>query len=192
MSKGLPRSLKKLYDNVLSGGGAPMAGTSKHQATYVRKETINFTDAVLAAEDATGVIGHANVKIFDFPEGHILFLGAVINLVVTKDSAGINDDWDGNVGLGTAAEDGTAAPLDGTMQDLIPDTDTPQAVSGSSTFSAESTATESGVFFDGTATALEAFLNVLIDDTDHDIDGTPANLILNGSITLIYVNLGDN
>lgn len=192
MSKGLPRSLKKLYQTATDQGGVPAAGSVNAGSGYIRKEVIAFRDLVLPGQDATGVIGHANVKIFDFPVGHILFLGAVMDLAVTKDSAGIIDTWDGNIGLGTAAEDGTAAPLDGTFQDLIPDTDSPQAVAGATTFKAESTATESGVFHDGSVTPKEAHLNVLIDDTDHDIDGTPANMIINGTITICYVNLGDN
>ena len=40
---------------------------------------------------------------------HLLFLGAVTNLVVKKSSAGVNDNWDGDVGLGTVtANNGNA------------------------------------------------------------------------------------
>ncbi len=44
---------------------------------------------------------------------------------------------------------------------------------------------------DGTGTANDVYLNFLIDDTDHNVAGTACNLIVNGTVTLHWVNLGD-
>lgn len=45
--------------------------------------------------------------------------------------------------------------------------------------------------FDGTTTAADVYLNFLVDDADHDVTSTPANLVVSGTVTLHWVNLGD-
>jgi hypothetical protein len=141
--------------------------------------------------DEAGVVAYGSSKIRDLPEGVILFLGAVSDLDITKSSAGVNDDWDGDFALGTAAASNNAT-LSSTEQDLIPTTATPQASSGATTADGASTSTESGVVFDGSATAKDVYLNFLVDDADHDVTTTACNLIVNGYIDLTYILLGDN
>ena len=94
------------------------------------------------------------------------------------------------MGLGTvtATSDATLAT---TEQNLIPTTATPQASASATTANAQSTATESGAIFDGTTTPVDVYLNLLVDDADHDVTGTATNIIVNGTITLYYANLGD-
>jgi hypothetical protein len=62
------------------------------------------------------------------------------------------------------------------------------AVAGATTAKGVSTAAAT---LDGTDTAVDLFLNFLVDDTDHDVTTTPANLIVSGTITLHWINLGD-
>lgn len=190
MSKGLPRSLKNFYNKVGDSGGAAGGATSKLLG-HVRKEVIHLDNVTVALTDVAVTVAYLGQKIFDMPEGHILFLGASADLAVTKDAAGVNDDWDGDFSLGTVTA-GADATLTGTEADLIPSTPTPQAVSGATTAKGQSTATESGAIFDGSATPMDVFLNVLVDDADQDVTTTPTNLIFNGTITLVYANLGDN
>jgi hypothetical protein len=38
---------------------------------------------------------------------------------------------------------------------------------------------------------VDVFLNILVDDADHDITGTAANIEATGTITLYWINLGD-
>jgi len=121
----------------------------------------------------------------------ILFQGAVMDLDVTKSSTGVDDDWAGDVGFGTAAA-GVNEALAGTEQNLVPTTSTPHASSGATTADGESTTTETGVIFDGTDTAIDAFINFLVDEYDHDVRTTPCNLILNGTVRLSWTFLGDN
>ena len=193
MGKGLPRSLKKLYQESTDKGGTPAAGTKAAGSGYFRKEVISFDNVLVPLVDNAGVVAHAGLKIYDMPAGHVIYMGAVMDLVVTKDHAtGVSDTWAGDVGLGSVTEDGTVGPLDGNFIDLIPNTATPPAVSGSAAFKAESTATESGTHFDGSATPMDVFFNVLVDDGDHDVTTNPTNLILNGTITLLFANMGDN
>lgn len=194
MSKGLQRSLRKtIYGSPNTQGTA--AGTGVVATNYggqaIQRTVIKLTDAAVTLADEAGVVAYGGLKIFDFPAGLILFLGAVADLALTKSSAGVNDNWDGDVGLGTVTASNNAT-LASTEQNLIPTTSTPQAASGATTADCKSTSTESGAVLDGTSTAVDAFLNLLVDDADHNVAGTACNLIVNGMITLTWINLGDN
>lgn len=194
MAKGLRRSLRNsIYGAPSTQGSA--AGTGVVATNYgtqaIQRTVIKLTDAAVALADEAGVVAYGGLKIFDFPAGLIVFLGAVADLALTKSSAGVNANWDGNVGLGTVTASNNAT-LSSTEQNLIPTTSTPQAVSGATTADCKSTSTESGAILDGTSTAVDVFLNLLVDDADHDVTGTACNLIVNGTITLTWINLGDN
>lgn len=170
-----------------SGNGVVL--TSETPGT--QKLVLTLTDVEIPLVDEAGVVAYGGLKIADLPEGAITFLGATADLAMTKSSAGVNDTWDGDFGLGTTTA-GNDATLATTEQDLIPTTATPQAVAGATTAKGQSTATEVGAVFDGTTTAIDVFLNFLVDDADHDVGGTPCNLIANGTITIVYAHLGDH
>ncbi len=157
----------------------------------VHHAIVQLTDAVVPMVDNAGVVAYGSLKLLDLPAGNILFLGAVADLALTKSSAGVNLDWDGDIGLGSAAANNGAA-LATTEQDYCPTTATPQAVAGATTGDMKSTSTESCKVLDGTATAKDVFLNILVDDTDHDVTTTPCNIIVNGTVKFTYINLGDN
>lgn len=194
MSKGLKRSLRAtVYGAANSQGSA--AGTGVRATQYggqaIQRTVIKLTNAAVTLADEAGVVAYGGLKIYDFPAGLILFLGAVADLALTKSSAGVNADWDGDVGLGTVTASNNAT-LSSTEQNLIPSTATPQAASGATTADCKSTTTESGTVLDGTSTPVDVFLNLLVDDADHNVTGTACNLIVNGTITLTWINLGDN
>ena len=109
---------------------------------------------------------------------------------LTKSSAGVNDDWDGDVALGTVTATNDAT-LQTTEANIVPSTATPQASSGATTANAQSTTTEVPLIIDGTTTAGDVFLNFLVDDADHDVTTTACNLICNGTVKLTWINLGD-
>lgn len=152
---------------------------------------LTFVNTPVPLVDEAGVVAYGGLKVYDFPIGRILWLGAVADLALTKSSTGVNANWDGDVGLGTVTATNDNA-LATTEQNLIPTTATPQAVAGATTADCQSTATESGTIHDGSSTAIDAFLNLLVDDADHDVTTTPCNLIVNGTITMSWANLGDN
>lgn len=184
-NKTLSASLKS------SAGVGAVAGTGVTVAEYgdgnLHKTVFTFADVAIALTDEAGVIAYGGLKFYDFPEGLILVLAAVADLDLTKSSAGVNDDWDGDFGLGTATA-GNDADLTSTEQDILPKTATPQAAAGATTANGQNAAV---AFLDGTTTAKDAFVNFIVDDADHDVTSTPCNLILNGTITLIWVNGGD-
>lgn len=192
MSKGLRRSLKKLYGTPTAAGAGAGSGNQASQigTAAMQKTVLKFTNQAIPLTDEAGVVAYGGLKIFDFPEGAILFQGAVADLALTKSSAGVNADWDGDFGLGTVTASNNAT-LSSTEQDLIPTTATPQAVAGATTAKGKSTATESGQILDGTSTPKDVFLNFLVDDADHNVAGTACNLIVNGTVTLFWANLGD-
>lgn len=191
--KGLRRSLKKTVYGAASqfGGRAGTGVTAQHLgAQNVQKTVLTLKDVAVPMVDEAGVVAYGGLKIYDLPEGAILFLGAVANLALTKSSAGVNADWDGDFGLGTVTASNNAT-LSSTEQDLIPTTSTPQAASGATTAKGKSTSTEGAKILDGTGTAKDVFLNILVDDADHDVTGAACNIIVNGTITLFWTNLGD-
>lgn len=173
-----------------SGAGAA-AGTgvaAQEQGNGVVHRTIlTLTNVAVTLADNAGVVAYGGLKVYDFPAGSIMVLGAVADLDVTKSSAGVNADWDGDFGIGTVTASNNNS-LSSTEQNILPTTATPQASAGATTANGLNTA---AAFLDGTGTAADAYLNVLVDDADHDVTGTACNLIFNGTITLTWVNLGD-
>lgn len=181
-----------LRDAKTTSGVGAAAGTGVTATEYgtgaLHKTVLTLVNTPIVLADNAGVVAYGGLKIYDFPEGAINVLGATANLAMTKSSAGVNADWDGDFGLGTVTANNTNA-LATTEQNLIPTTATPQAVSGATT--AKGQATSAGQIFDGTGTAIDAFLNFLVDDADHDVTGTACNLIANGTVTILWANLGD-
>lgn len=176
---------------VVPGAAAGTGVVAAEDRKAVNRTILTITDLTVAAIDEAGVTAYLSQKIYDFPEGAVLILGATVNLAITKSSAGVNADWDGDIGLGSVAANNDATPLATTEQNIVPNTATPQAVAGVvASAHAQSTATENAVI-DGTATAVDVYLNLLIDDADQDVTTTPCNMIFNGTITLTWVNLGD-
>lgn len=177
------------FEGVNPSGATP-AGTGvailTNGAGY-NKTVLKLTNTPLPLIDTAGVVARCALKVLDMPAGLIHIAGAVVNLALTKSAAGVNADWDGDVSLGSAAAAGDAT-LTSTEANIVPSTATPQAVTGATTAKAVSTA---GVMLDGTATSVDVYLNVLVDDADQDVTGTPTNLIANGEITIVWANLGD-
>lgn len=195
-AKGFSKALRPLY-KWLSGGNtngsipviAGLTVTNEGAGEY-RRTVLKFTNVAIPMIDQAGVIAYKGTKVYDLPEGAILFLGASANLALTKSSTGIIATWNGDFSLGSVIASNNAT-LTSTEADLIPSTSTPAAVAGVSSAKGLSTTTEAAKVFNGSVTATDVYLNFLVDDTDHDVTTTPANLILNGTVTLSWVNLGD-
>lgn len=194
--RGFSRALKNLYDYLDGKGelGAIPAVTGlsvdEQGVGPLRRTVLRFKDVSFALTDAAGVVAYSGKKVYDFPEGAVLFLGAEADLALTKSSAGVNADWDGDFSVGTATASNNNT-LSSTEANLIPSTATPQATDGATTAKGVSTSTEAAKILDGTSAALDAYLNFLVDDADHDVTGTPCNLVVNGTLTLLWINTGD-
>jgi sucrose-6-phosphate hydrolase SacC (GH32 family) len=172
-------------------GGSTAAGTGVTVATVgagaFNRETFTFVNTPVTLADAAGAIAYGGLNFADLPAGAIVVMGATANLAVTKSAAGVNADWDGDFSIGTVTASNNAS-LATTEANIIASTATPQAAAGATTAKGRSTA---AVYLDGTSTAVELFLNFLVDDADHDVTTTATNLILNGTVTVLWANLGD-
>lgn len=155
---------------------------------YLHKTDFTFTALPLTLADVT--VG-AGVKIYDFPEGTIHIIGAYGSVAETTTSAlastlnaGVTYNW----GIGTTTQaNGTLAT---TEQDILPTTNgTASAtinVAGPASVGARVAA---GAYFDGTATAKDAYFNVGI-ATATDIDGD-ATVTFTGTASIIWGFYGD-
>jgi hypothetical protein len=152
----------------------------------VRKTVLTLTATPITMRDTQQGGG---VKIYDFPEGRILLLGSAGSIAVTTTSAilttlngGVTCNW--GVGSTTQANPTVAT----TEQDLLQ----VAAFTSSATINvAGATSNGKGVLtaFDGTGTALDAFLNLAVAGaTDIDADAT---VTVTGVITLNWISLGD-
>lgn len=170
------------------------------EAGYGRRRTttVRFSNAEYSLVDDAGNGGVLAFKIYDFPEGVIIFEGAVIDVTQTRvavdgDTAGLSTTFDGDVGLGTTV--GVSPTLATTEQDFVPTTSVTQAVGGVARALAASTtvsgATGAPRLIDGSATAVDMYLNFLIDDADQDATGHPVNIRLDGYVTFNWTLIGD-
>lgn len=176
-------------DSVTVGAaaGTGVASSETAQSSIVRKTVLNFTAVDVPLADEASTVAYGGLKIYDFPIGLICVLGATASLAVTKSSAGVNADWDGDFAIGsvTASNNGTLTSTEATV---IPSTATPQAVSGATT----AVGVSSGItYLDGHTAAADLFINFLVDDADHDVTGAACNLILNGTVTIFWIPMGD-
>lgn len=176
------------------GGTGAAAGTgvvaTENGVGRIHTTTLTLTNTPVVLVDEAGVVAYGGLKVYDLPEGAIQFLGAVTDLDLTLSAAGVNADWDGDVGLGTVTASNNNS-LASTEQNILPTTATPQAVASATTANGQSTITEAGIVINGTTTAGDVYLNLLVDDADHDVTSTPTNILCNGTIKLVWVQLGD-
>ena len=183
--------LDELSDASSTAGAVAGTGVScvEDGVGFIHKTVLTFTNAAVALTDQADTVAYGGLKVYDLPAGAILMLGAVADLDVTKSSAGVNANWDGDFAVGTVTASNNST-LATTEQNIIPTTATPQAVAGVTTANGQSTASEN-IVIDGTTTAADVYVNLLVDDADHNVAGTACNLSLNGTLTLHWINLGD-
>jgi len=152
----------------------------------IHKTVLTLTALPLTLRDTEQGLG---VKIYDFPEGRILFLGATGSVAETTTStltSSLNTGVTYNWGVGSTTQaNGTLAT---TEQNIVQTTNG----TASATVNVAGAASNGvGVLtpLDGTTTPLDAFFNVGIAGAD-DIDGN-ATTTYTGTVTITWMNLGD-
>lgn len=198
---GFDRALKRLYDvidgvlNPASDGDSYVGAIPSVTGLTVsedgfgpyRRTVLKFTNVAFTLTDVPSTVAYSGKKVYDFPLGNLLIFGAVADLVVTKSAAGVDLDAAGDFGVGTVTASNNAT-LSSTEQNIIPTTETLMAA-GSANAKGMNIAAIAPL--DGTATAIDLFLNFLVDDGDQDVTSTPTNLIVNGTLVVNWINLGD-
>lgn len=174
MTKGLTRSLSR----------GPALKQHMLKQTFVAK-------ALAFTVDGLSGVGFGTVVLGDFPEGNILFHGAIgyMSFAGPGGSADLDDNWEGDYGIGTTpAADGTLTNAD---VDLLPSTALAAATAEVSPRTRiPSTDALNGVILDNTDGSLEINLNVLVDDANIGADGIA--ITADGEFQILYTVLLDD
>lgn len=185
-SPGAYQELKRLID----GGpdGAASVGTvvaTEKGVCQMHHTRLNLTSMLITVGNTTGV-SFGGTKMYDFPEGRIFLMGSLLDLAApglsnAGNATPIDGDDNGDVAMGTTvAGDGT---LTGTDVDFCPST-------AYAMDTAVTAALAAAAQFDGTSTAIDVYLNMLIDDADVG-NGASDILEITGDVNLTWFNLGD-
>ena len=162
-------------------------------------KTILTLDAVAMASVDAGANGaQTTQQLYTFPEGHIVILGAHAVFPLGKiesqspGGTGYSDTADFSIGVGSATVV-AAVDLTTTEQDICAKADVDLAIV---TTNPESDAIESSINaavlpLDGSTTPVPVWLNTsTLDDGDH---GTAADaLVVSGTVTILWTNIGDD
>jgi len=166
------------------GLGATCVATET--GSVLHQTTLTLTALAQAVVNGTEYQG---TKIYDFPAGRIYVLGVTASLQQTTTSAidTTLNSATGAVSVGTATA--SATTLASTMVNLLPST----AFTSSTVINTAGTAVgatlAAAAFFDGTSTAIDAYLNSAFATTaDVDADAT---MTWSGNVTITWINLGD-
>lgn len=152
----------------------------------VHKTVLTLASTPVTVANTTGA-SFGGVKLYDLPEGRILVLGVTASLGFVWTGESIAAGGSGDYSLGTTIT--ADATLDGTDVDLLPSTAmTDPAVSGVAAATAGALAASAQ--FDGTGTAKDVNLNIIIDDADV-ADGDSDTVLASGTIVITWINLGD-
>lgn len=152
----------------------------------IHKTILTLASTPVTVANTTGA-SFGGVKLYDFPEGRIFVLGSVYSLGFVWTDEDIAADGSGDFSLGTTIT--ADATLNGTDVDLGPSTamtDPFVLGVGAATGSALAAAAQ----FDGTATAKDLNLNIIIDDADVE-DAASDVVLASGTVTVTWINLGD-
>jgi hypothetical protein len=153
-------------------------------AGAIQQTTLKFTDLVVTVANTTGA-SFGSQKIYDFPQGRIHLLGGRANLTLNWAGTDIAAAGSGDFSLGTTAT--ADATLGGTDVDLMASTALLDPfVLGIGTGKGNLVTSTA---FDGTATAIDMFLNIIIDDADVD-DADTDPVTIDGTITFSWINYG--
>ena len=187
--------IKDATEEILGVGVASVSTVTAYEYGDIAKRTVLECNALsVTISDDAAVAQYGGVKVYDFPDGMLLFKGAQVNGVLTAGVTGtIINNWDGDVSLGTATAT-TGATLTGTEADLMPSVAVSAGASDKlgvvDAVSVATALTESGArWMDGTATAKDMYLNFVIDD---DATHTAGTATFTGTIVFHWEMMGDN
>jgi hypothetical protein len=169
MTKGLARSL---------------ANAPKDQPS-VRRVSIPMRALAVAITDPGAAVGYGTAVIAGLPEGNILLLGAVANVMLSSASAGITATFTANFAVGTAAT--ADATLSGNEVNVIPSTATSAATAKVSPVTRGAQAT--AVMLDNTDSSLKLNMNITVPDASLSAN---SSISVDGVLHLAYVLLGDD
>ena len=152
---------------------------AKYQTTLV-----SFDNVIVPLADGPPGPAYGSKKIWDFPAGVIYATTAAYQVTITKSSIGVDDDWKGDIGMGSAPANGVDG-LTAIEHDWYPTEPTPQAVDGATSLTLGKV---NHNIIDAQITPTRIYMNLLVDLTDHDIISNPCNLIVNGFFFIAWLH----
>jgi hypothetical protein len=184
--------LLAVQDFLLNGAGATVTGTpngtgvalSGGQA-QIQQVTLTLTNVSVATTDHTTAGAQGSLKVLDLPEGNIHVLGGVADLTIARVGTNLTATSAVVASVGSAAAGAGDATLTSTEADIIPSTSATLS-GGAGSFKGASTGAKT---LDGTGTPADIYLNFATPDAGSGGDDA---LLVNGTITLNFVNLGDH
>ena len=198
IATGFPGQFAPLPGRVVFGQTAGAKnGSTVTAAEYfdgtVHKTVLTLTATPITITDDAGVAQYGGAgKIYDFPAGNIAFIGTTVTGNLTLGTTGtIINTYTGVVSVGSATAT-TGATLVSTEADIMQSNAITQAAAKVAAVAAKSKATqltESAItHIDGTATAVDAYLNFAIAD---DVTHTSGTGTFTGTVTISWINTGD-
>lgn len=156
----------------------------------VHKTVLTLASTVVEVTSVADANGVGGTKIYDFPEGRIAFLGCMADLSLAVGAAEqeffTDGTPEGDVGIGSAAP----ANADALGTDATDDDYGTGAAFDLTDFAGTVTIPSEAIQqFDGTSTAKDVYVNVLVDAADIDNDAT-GDVEVSGTVTLTWINLG--
>jgi hypothetical protein len=180
-------NVKTLSNRIAQSVGAVAGvGVTVQEKTGLFRTVITLTNISVPTVDATTNGAAGSLKVYDFPEGNLVFFGATSDITISRVGTNLTATAAVVAGVGTVAA-AADVTLTGTEQDLVPST-VATLTAGAGVFKGKSLTAGIAVL-DGTATAKDAYLNFAVPDA-----GSAGNdaLLVNGTITILWANAGDN
>jgi hypothetical protein len=179
-----------------NNGASPVStvvATNHSMSPYMKSTLLTCTATSVTITDDADTAQYGGVKVYDFPVGAICILGAVVDGALTLGVTGtITATWEGDVALGTATAT-TGSTLTSTEANIMPSVAIAAATAKVGTIGAVPVATaltESGArWLDGTTTAIDMYLNFVIDDSATHTAGTGT---FTGTVLFHWIYLGDH
>lgn len=192
-------NVQKAYDLLVNipgiglKSGATVACVEYGNSDGVTHKTVlTLANTPLPIVSVTTGNGVGGVKLYTMPVGWIKFLGATSNLSLSI-AAGKQADFtdatpEGDLGVGTVAP----ANADALGTDATDDNICTAAAFTCSSYADTSIVLppEADLLVNGTSTAVDVYLNGLVDAADIDDDVT-TEVLVSGTITFFWQNLGD-
>lgn len=182
-------------DNLaLPGAGFPSGSTVsvvEKGDGVIHKSVIKLESTPVTVVSSGAGAGVGGTKVYDFPQGRILMLGCQTQIaanIATADVADFTDgtpEGDGGVGTVAPAND-DALGTDATDDNLS----TAGAFTMANFTGSMNLVSENSLQIDGTSTAVDMLVNLLVDAGDIDNDVT-TTVYVSGNIICTWINLGD-
>jgi hypothetical protein len=179
-------------DRSIQVGSVPTALAATCKATEmggeVRRTLLKLTACQVSSVTVTTAVGFGGVKLYDWHPCRLWILGVTAYFDVITFGANILANGSGDYSLGTTIT--LDATLATTEVDLLPSSAMLDPFASSVGRSNVGTALAANVAFDGTSTAKDLNLNVLVDAAAQS-DDTTAIVSFTGEILVTWMDLGD-